>query len=365
MLKESCVKVTNINKINRVSRHLDDLLISIHHRIGNIMYMHTYRRSSHNNNTTSCFIQLENWHKHTLLAELLNQLDFHGTQLRAEETSFNFQFDDNEYSPKGIGCSLCTHAIKDKNSHHETGYSISPPPYTLDTPPHSTFKRKSSKTSLHNFDQINKRIKPNNNQINFIPVDSDTSNDSNYSSIPNIKPEPSCTTANNLPNSLSNMQFKATNNQEPTPTSNTQITTKLSSDFTVSSSKLSPHNTTTTDSLLSPIINSNNYITTNNTSNLNSQTVNTSLTIRCSICHTILSDDSQYFKPILSLPQIFNKQCTHQFCTGCFSKLTIIKNDNQYAWDGYPMIEHIYRKRHNTTHIFTCQLCSLFKTDKE
>ena len=133
MLKESCVKITNIKKIKRVSRHLDDLLISITHKIGNIMYMHTYRRSSHNNNTTSCFIQLENWHKHTLLAEILNQLDFHGTQLRAEETSFNFQFDDNEYSPKGIGCSLCTHAIKDKNRHHETCQSLSPPPYTLDT----------------------------------------------------------------------------------------------------------------------------------------------------------------------------------------------------------------------------------------
>jgi hypothetical protein len=59
--------------------------------------MHTYHRSSHNNNTTSCFIQLENWNKHALLTELLNQLEFHGTQLRAEESTFNFQFDDNEY----------------------------------------------------------------------------------------------------------------------------------------------------------------------------------------------------------------------------------------------------------------------------
>ena len=58
ILKESCVKITNIIKINRVSRHLDDLLISMQHKIGNIMYMNTYRRSSHNNNTTSCFIQL-------------------------------------------------------------------------------------------------------------------------------------------------------------------------------------------------------------------------------------------------------------------------------------------------------------------
>ncbi len=45
MLKESCVNVTNINKINRVSRHLNDLLIGINHKIGNIMFMHTYRRS--------------------------------------------------------------------------------------------------------------------------------------------------------------------------------------------------------------------------------------------------------------------------------------------------------------------------------
>jgi hypothetical protein len=83
----------------------------MHHKIGIIIYMHTYRRSSNTNNTTSCFIQLENWKKHSLLAETLNQLEFHGTQLRAEETSFNFQFDDIEYSPKGIGCSLCTHSI--------------------------------------------------------------------------------------------------------------------------------------------------------------------------------------------------------------------------------------------------------------
>jgi hypothetical protein len=169
MLKESCVKVTNINKINRVSRHLDDLLIGINHKIENIMYMHTYRRSSHNNNTTSCFIQLENWHKHTLLAEILNQLDFHGTQLRAEETSFNFQFDDNEYSPKGIGCSLCTHAIKDKNRHHETCQSLSPP--------HNTIKRQISTPTLHNFDHINKKTKSITNQTNFKPKDSDTSND--------------------------------------------------------------------------------------------------------------------------------------------------------------------------------------------
>ena len=82
------------------------------------MYMHTYRRSSHTNNTTSGFIQLENWKKYTLLAETLNQFEFHGTQLRAEETSFNFLFDENEYSPKAIGCSLCTHSIKDKQLQH-------------------------------------------------------------------------------------------------------------------------------------------------------------------------------------------------------------------------------------------------------
>jgi hypothetical protein len=101
------------------------------------MYMHTYRRSSHTNNITSCFIQLENWRKYTLLAETLNQLEFHGTQLRAEETSFNLQFDENEYSPKAIGCSLCTHSIKDKQLQHtshtsryyDTYTSISPPPY--------------------------------------------------------------------------------------------------------------------------------------------------------------------------------------------------------------------------------------------
>ena len=92
----------------------------MHNKIGNIMYVHTYRRSSHNNNTTSCFIQLENWHNHSVLAYTLNHLDFHGIQLRAEETTFNFQFDDNEYSPKGSGCSSCKYAIQYKVNHHHT-----------------------------------------------------------------------------------------------------------------------------------------------------------------------------------------------------------------------------------------------------
>jgi hypothetical protein len=154
MLKESCVKVTNISKISRVCRHLDDLLLSISSRIGPIMYMHTYRRSSHSNNTTSCFIQLENWNKHALLTEILNQLDFHGILLRAEESTFNFQFDDNEYVPRSIGCSLCINAVSNNTDqtspqssryfNTQTNSNTSPPPYDIHTPTYSTQKRKLS-----------------------------------------------------------------------------------------------------------------------------------------------------------------------------------------------------------------------------
>jgi hypothetical protein len=364
---DDMLKITNINKINRVSRHLDDLLISIHHRIGNIMYMHTYRRSSHNNNTTSCFIQLENWQKHTLLAEILNQLDFHGTQLRAEETSFNFQFDDNEHSPRGIGCSLCTHAIKDKKSHHATSYSISPPPYTLDTPPHNSLKRKCDPNTTSPLDQIKKQSKVNHNQINYIPLDSDSSNDSQYSTINHVKNEPTTALIINLPQSISNMQLHTLHNQQQTTTPQSNIITTPFIDTTIPTSQLlidniTTHSSTTPSYTSTPSDTSTQlFITSNSTCNLTNKTPN----IRCSSCHTALPNDSEYFKPIISLPQTFNQQCPHQYCINCFTKLTIIKHDNQYAWDGYPMIEQIYSKRHNTTHIFTCQLCRLFSNNKE
>ena len=125
------------------------------------------------------------------MAETLNQLDFHGAQLRAEETTFNFQYDDNEYSPKGIGCSSCKYAIQYKNqkSPHTNRYyestpsSSSPPPYTIDPTLQSSLKRK---CSTHSNDHSQKHSKSN-NQIYYI--ESDSSNDSTYSPI-NVKVEP-------------------------------------------------------------------------------------------------------------------------------------------------------------------------------
>ena len=57
---EPCIRLTNVHRIPRVSRHLDDILTTLEAIIGKVAYMHTYRRSTHNSPTTSVFIQLFN-----------------------------------------------------------------------------------------------------------------------------------------------------------------------------------------------------------------------------------------------------------------------------------------------------------------
>jgi hypothetical protein len=358
ILKESCVKITNINKINRVCRHLNDIFLSISSKIGPIMYMHTYRRSSHNNNTTSCFIQLENWNKHALLTELLHQLEFHGTLLRAEESTFNFQFDDNEYVPRSIGCSLCINAITNKNDQispqssryfnsQQNSYT-SPPPYDLHTPPYSTQKRKISTNAINNELETfpNKHHKEHHNPVEYIPLESDNSNDSNYSSI--NKPTDTkinSTTCTQLPKSFSNIQLTTssiTSALQPTPT----IPTDNFSNSSIHIQPL-PHTTsvnTTTDQL----------IQLNNT---------TSPIARCSSCLIILKTTT-FFKPLIAQAHVFDQKCPHQYCDTCFSNLTTISHNNQCSWDGYPMVDKIYRKRFNSDQIFTCQLCQLFQNEK-
>ena len=111
---EPCIRLTNVHRIPRVSRHLDDILTTLEAIIGKGAYMHTYRRSTNNSPTTSVFIQLENWSHHEKLKEILNQMDFHSYSMRAEHFNFNFQFDDNEYTPKGIGCQQCLHNAVNK-----------------------------------------------------------------------------------------------------------------------------------------------------------------------------------------------------------------------------------------------------------
>jgi hypothetical protein len=350
MLKESCVKVTNISKISRVCRHLDDLLLSISSRIGPIMYMHTYRRSSHSNNTTSCFIQLENWNKHALLTEILNQLDFHGTLLRAEESTFNFQFDDNEYVPRSIGCSLCINAVSNKTDqtspqssryfNTQTNSNTSPPPYDIHTPTYSTQKRKLSTINYDVGTSQNKQHKSHHLQTEYIPIESDNSNDSNYSII-KTQPKSEPTTFN-LPKSLSNIQIDTSTNNSPTepqPIPPTNITT--------TSSQIKPTQTPTSFSTpLEPLLSSNTQL----------------IITRCSTCQIELT--AIYFKPLIAQTHIFDKKCPHQYCTTCFDTLTTTNHNSQCSWDDYPMVGKIYRKRYNADQIYTCQLCQLFQYEK-
>ena len=303
MLKESCVKITNINKINRVSRHLDDLLISVSSQIGPIMYMHTYRRASHINNTTSCFIQLENWNKHELLTEIFNQLDFHGTLLRAELSTFNFQFDDNEYHPRSIGCTFCKNAVSNKCDsttpqtnryfNRQSHLNIPPQINNIHSPSHSTQKRRLSSSSFHNeFGTTqNKQPKVNHTPVEYIPIESDNSSDSNYETI-QIKSEPTPSTIK-LSTSISNIHLSTT------------INTSIQEQQSTITNEVTPHQTTS----------STNLITT--TPQLIDSATTPSSIDRCSTCQINLS--TQYFKPLIAQPQKFDKTCPHRYCTTCLT----------------------------------------------
>ena len=80
---------------------------------------------------------------------------------------------------------------------------------------------------------------------------------------------------------------------------------------------------------------------------------------RCSTCQINLS--TQYFKPLIAQPQKFDKTCPHRYCSTCFNTLTTTSNNNQCSWDGYPMVDKMYRKRHDIDQIYTCQLCQLYQ----
>ena len=224
------------------------------------------------------------------MADTLNQLEFPGIQLRAEKTTFNFQFADNEHSPKGINCSSCKYALQykqnQKSPHTNRCYetllsSISPPPYTLDAPPLTSLKRKSS---THSSDHLSKHPKSN-NQIYYI--ESDARNDSNYSPI-NVKVE--ATTA--ISKSISNMQLHPSKIQQQSTISQPNTTPSLDS-ITTQINNLT-HNILTT----SP---STHFIT---TPHKPLTSINKTLDIRCSSCHTILSKESEHYKPMFTSSNI-------------------------------------------------------------
>ena len=188
-LQEPCVQLTNVHRIDRVSRHLDDILLEWAAEIGNILYMCTYRRSQHDRPTTTVMIQLQNWSKHKTLIDLFNGLDFHGYNIIAKEFYFNFQFHDNEYQPRGIGCTQCIRSTKYNNTRSSLNFGR----YFLQTPPNSNKRSREDSTDTIAWDTStntkyyraeNRRV----TQLKPIILDSDNSNDSYYSLI--VKQEP-------------------------------------------------------------------------------------------------------------------------------------------------------------------------------
>ena len=103
------------------------------------------------------------------------------------------------------------------------------------------------------------------------------------------------------------------------------------------------------------LINKSNH---HNTAIIDSATTPSSIN-RCSTCQINLT--TQYFKPLIAQPQKFDKTCPHRYCSTCFNTLTTTSNNNQCSWDGYPMVDKMYRKRHDIDQIYTCQLCQLYQ----
>jgi hypothetical protein len=265
----------------------------------------------------------------------------------SKNQTFNFQFDDNEYVPRSIGCSLCMNAVSNKTDQTSPQSSryfntqpnryTSPPPYDIHTPPYSTQKRKLSTNKINNDvgTSQNKQHKSHHLQTDYIPIESDNSNDSNYSIIetqPKYEP-----TTFNLPKSLSNIQIHTSTNNSP-----------------IEPQPIPPTNINTTPSQIKPT-----QTPTSFTSPLQpSSPSNTQLIItRCSTCQIELT--AIYFKPLIAQTNIFDKKCP-QYCTTCFDTLTTTNHNSQCSWDGYPMVDEIYRKRYNADQIYTCNNVSYF-----
>ena len=233
-------------------------------------------------------------------------MDFHSHSIRAEHFDFNFQFDDNEYTPRGIGCQQCLHNAVDKFKEY-VNRIITPKREPSPITPPTSHKRLNTSMESLSVMPVSKRAKAEHPRIiNLKSTESiviEDSNDSEYSSISTYK------LANNETKELSPAK-QSTIKPEP------QL-------------------------IQSPI---------------KSQT---KTTLRCSICHKQLEESAIAFKPAITKPQVFQQQCTHIFCKECFEATSTIRNDNQCAWDGYPMIAKEYRKRTNPQLIYTCELCKM------
>ena len=311
----TCVKISNLRKFNGVQRHIDTILDQIVPRLGPIAYSVIFKRGTiQDRELTTGFIQLEDTENHRLLQQILNGYNFHPDESAGKyqfskhtlETEvkgdFNFQFIDDDYTPRPINCDECSNFHLYMNRIIANMESNTPQTARIHTPIPTTINTFYPAKRILSMDDLTltKRLK---------------------------------------------QEIKSPNKYTPPTTQTAQEQTSDNEDTDVQ--------------LIGIQIQANNQHISLASITAPPRTTTTTTTIQGVTCSIVIRADETSFKPMISDAKRFKGICTHKYCDSCFQQLTCISLTNEFEWDGFPMINKRYRLKNDPNTIFSCSYCQM------